>query len=354
MEASYTTQPPRLYATALMNPSVEHLAAAFVGYQRTLDFFRKRYTDPENVKRIEVCEQKLKEAESALFPGFFGRRKIFLAWGLLHQISEDVFLLLNREELIAEGRQLLTNLSTAPIPDVSREQWTKALITELADLEATGVNLARAQNQFKMAMVMLNNHVDSRFWDLWSSKLSALIYTILLIAGLGLLLVIFGGGSGFTCALANVFLLGAIGGVASGILTAEPQYLAKGHLWVSTLYYSLVRPAQGALAALIVFWLIQSQYLITIQPPVVCKQGVFGNSAAVFQHSSSARKKDTETLIVLNAAEGSQGYLLMLVLLLSGFSGDKILKSVSDKVMSRLFDAAEKTKELPKDETGKK
>jgi hypothetical protein len=35
----------------------------------------------------------------------------------------------------------------------------------------------------------------------------------------------------------------------------------------------------------------------------------------------------------------------MLVLLIAGFTGDKLLKTVSEKVTSRLFTAAEKTKD---------
>jgi len=38
----------------------------------------------------------------------------------------------------------------------------------------------------------------------------------------------------------------------------------------------------------------------------------------------------------------------MLLLLIAGFAGDKLLKGVTDKVMTKLFNDAEKTKDAAK------
>jgi hypothetical protein len=55
-------------------------------------------------------------------------------------------------------------------------------------------------------------------------------------------------------------------------------------------------------------------------------------------------KAEHTTLIVLNALPGQQIYLYFLVLLLAGFSGDKMLKTIADKTFAKLFAEAEKTK----------
>jgi hypothetical protein len=130
-----------------------------------------------------------------------------------------------------------------------------------------------------------------------------------------------------------------------------------------------VRPIQGTLAAMAMFWMLQSEYLITIDPPLKNETRIFSamsgssqagvSSASVVPVGESTRlgvaanntghKRSSigkrSSVIVLNAADGKQIYLYVLVLLLAGFSGDKMLKTVSDKVTGRLFTEADKTKE---------
>src|SRR6185369_3318071 len=161
---------------------------------------------------------------------------------------------------------------------------------------------------------------------------------------------------GIGICMITVLLLGAIGGLGSGILTFDSVSIAYGHFWNVTLYHAFVRPIQGSIAALITFWLLQSQYLIAIDPPlkpgtkiiycakglpceypvvidapkygsieggVICKQGALSFTRI----SSGARNNQT---ISLKAADGMQIYLYLLVLLIAGFSGDKVLKFVTD------------------------
>lgn len=45
------------------------------------------------------------------------------------------------------------------------------------------------------------------------------------------------------------------------------------------------------------------------------------------------------------SAKGVQIYLYLLVLLIAGFSGDKMLRTVTEKVSNKLFAEAEKTKD---------
>jgi hypothetical protein len=77
-----------------------------------------------------------------------------------------------------------------------------------------------------------------------------------------------------------------------------------------------------------------------LSPSIRTKTGIVRFS------SYSSEKKDP--ILDLKAPPGKQIYLYLLVLFVAGFMGDKILKFLSDKVTSRLFSEAEKTKEPKK------
>ena len=121
------------------------------------------------------------------------------------------------------------------------------------------------------------------------------------------------------------------------------------------------------------FWLLQSQYLIAIEPPlkpgtkiIQCVSGfpcevpvhvdvpsrgsvkvlsAEGMSPAGFTSIAAVEKAENTQIVTLKAAKGMEIYLYLLVLLISGFSGDKVLKTVTDKVSNKLFAEAEKTKD---------
>lgn len=112
----------------VMNHSVEHMLGALIGYRSTLEIMRKRYVDdPANMIRINECLKKLAEAERAVIPGIAGRRKIFAAWNLLHQVSEELFLLLSPDELLAEGRKLVMDMRMSSLPEQTRKYWDAIL-----------------------------------------------------------------------------------------------------------------------------------------------------------------------------------------------------------------------------------
>jgi hypothetical protein len=148
------------------------------------------------------------------------------------------------------------------MPESLKQPWQSEIAKCLEGMEKTPEN-ASCRQTLKMALTVLNAQMDTLFWDIWVKKLFTLAYTIMLLLLLaGLYSVGSCTGQDDLC-LGLVFTLGAIGGVASGIMTGEPLYISKGHFWVSCSYYILSRPVQGALAALIMFWMIQSQYLIS-------------------------------------------------------------------------------------------
>lgn len=335
-----------------VNPSLEHLLGAVIRFKEALSLLRERHAQhPEKLRMVESCCRKLAMIEASVLRRGCSR-KVFMAWSLVHQLDEELFLFMEPEELLAEGRNLLLEIQISSLPEVVRKDWSERLAKQLDRLEAEAPErkvVEQSRYLIRMALNALNSHVDTLFWDIWAKKFSGLIYTVLLLAGLATLGWLLVRPGELTIGIALVLLLGGMGGAASGVMSvmsAEPQYWAKGHFWVSTLYYSLVRPTQGALAAIIVFWMLQSPYLIQINPPLgQAVRATTTSSGPPTTVAVAPTAQPKETLIVLNASQGNQHYLYFLLLLLAGFSGDKLLKSVSDKTLNRLFSAAEKTKE---------
>lgn len=370
-----------LQRRGVINCSVQHLVAEYLDCSQKLATLSERGRgDPSRQRIIDQCTRNLAEIREALMPSQWWRfRKIFVAWRLIHRVSEDMLLLMNAEELAAEGHKTLHDLKTAPLPDIVRLDWISKIEAKQKKLEealqqADPVVERGTAQLYHTASNIINDNVDDRFWDIWSHRLLVFIYSILLVLGISILLVQFSRPEGFSLALGGVFLLGAMGGLASGILTSEQEFMAKGHFWIAVFSFPLIRATQGAVAALIVFWMIQCNYLIRIEPPLerynkayLCMtspvwhdpafvRNLPGRGAAhltpggkpVFSRFSSPRSEKKEPLLDLKAPPGKQIFLYLLVLFFAGFTGDKLLKFMSERVTSRLFSEAEKTKESKK------
>lgn len=399
------------------NFSMEHLFASLYQARNRVAALRSRAEKDERFPEVlDRCAANLDRVEAAICPKRpFGRKSVFFAWSLLHRTSEDLVLLYDRPELMAEARSLVDAFKSAPIPDAIRTDWLvrleeagKALKGAGADPEDRG-QLRIFAELFRVAWSVVNGHVDDKFWDIWSKRFLSLIYTALLTVLL-LILVFscFCGDLQVQCYVA-ASLLGAMGGLASGVLSGEQEYYAKGHFWIPTFYYVLVRPVLGAVAGLVMLWMLSAQFLFSVQPPLPAKgssvkagsglctpspsslPSATPSSAASLRPTAPATAEPSnpptpsdsmraassgagkpsgtsgpstspspgpsatpaptpaeQGFIVLRSTERGAPYLWALLLFLAGFSGDKLLKAVSDRVMSKLFAEAEKTKELPK------
>lgn len=351
-----------------LNFSAEHLFAKFINTRARIDLFNeqvKKKNDFEKERIINSCKQKMREIKVAILPdGIIKRRKVFAAWILLHRVDEELILLMDHKELAVTARKIINDIKNSSLAEQAKADWIVKIEGSLKNLKNLENKSPIAGTDYKLDALLLktalnaiNEHIDNLFWNIWTKKFIGLIYTIMLIAGIAYFLWEYSRPYGFSLCISHVMLLGAIGGLTSGIMSGEPEYLAKGHFWIPTLYYSLVRPTQGALAAVIMFWMIQSPYLIKIDPPLEEKSvavSCMQNSRPEKNETQKTnQKKETETsqsnnketLIVFRVSEGNQIYFYMLILFIAGFSGDKLLKVVSDRVSSRLFKEAEKTRE---------
>jgi hypothetical protein len=376
------------------NPSRQYMMGKLFDYQQRLLLFENSH-DPDKKqddagqqaaedamglktpKRsiiIKTCRNYLEAIEETVTSkGFLWKKKSFTAWHLIHRFDETLFLLMSIPELKAQAWEMLQGLKQSSLPQQAKTDWSSRIDACLKKLdEKCAGESERAEMAYLLnsAVYVYNDFVDNLFWDIWCKKFIALIHTSFLIVLLGALMLFCFLNQGLSICLVTVLLLGAMGGLGSGILTFQPVGIAYGHFWSVTFYHTLVRPLQGAIAALMTFWMLQGQYLIAIEPPlkpgtkivscakgipcelpvviettkVTTKNGIFCMaSSATFAKISTA--KSLNQTITLKAAEGMQIYLYLLVLLIAGFSGDKVLKTVTDKVSNKLFAEAEKTKD---------
>lgn len=359
------------------NPSRQYMIGKLFDYRKRLELL-EAYPNKEDIGRdvkIAASRDYLDAITEVLSSkGILGKQKAFTAWHLFHRLDETLYLLMDASELKAQTVEFIQGLKRSTLPQQSITEWTAKLeegLKKLSHVESGERERAELAFVLNSAAYVYNDYVDNLFWDIWCKKFIALIHTLFLTVAVCGLVVFTCYNEGISLCLITVLLIGAMGGLGSGILTSQPVSIAYGHFWSVTLYHAFVRPLQGAIAALMTFWLLQSQYLIAIDPPVKpgtkiiqCVKGVpcevpvnvnlpkHGTvkilgyrcmSTATFTTISTSAQKNQA--ITLKAADGMQIYLYLLVLLIAGFSGDKVLKAVTDKVSNKLFADAEKTKE---------
>jgi len=361
------------------NPSIEALISKYLELENRIRSLKDEQEssssqDPERQRIITFCEDKIREAKAAIFPECRAhRRRVFLAWRLLHRASEELILLMEPEELIPFGTRLKLELKMAPMPETHQVEWIGKLSFTMQKLEQSAgqsdgqgesvsgsagtppqtlgdCNFTKiAARQFKNIAKAVNDSVDDRFWDLWVQKLIALLYAGLLILG-GILF--FGKYYQGICqgdkefCVASILLLGGSGGLVSGLLSGEKETIPKSHFWFPLSYYAVVRPLIGSVAALVLFWALQSEFLIKISPHPSGREisQLSGQPPTPPLTADAPQDSLSVSTITLRTVAGKEQYLLMIMLLFAGFSGDKLLKVVADRVTMRLIAEAEKTK----------
>lgn len=362
-----------------VNPSRQYMLGKLFDYQKRLELLEAypNKADGGWAVKVAACKDYLIAIEEAITAkGFFGKQKSFTAWHLFHRFDETLYLLMSAPELKAQTVEFVQGLKRSNMSQSFITEWSAKLEEGLKNLSAAHAGekeCAELAFMLNSAAYLNNDYVDNLFWDIWCKKFVSLIHTISLLIAIVILLGFTYFNQGISVCVFTVLLIGAMGGLGSGILTAQPVSIAYGHFWGVLSYHALVRPLQGAIAAMMTFWLLQSQYLIAIEPPLTpgtkiiqCVSGfpcevpvevdvpergtvqIFaegGMSPTGFTSIALKKEGDNNQTVTLKAAEGMQIYLYLLVLLIAGFSGDKVLKAVTDKVSNKLFAEAEKTKD---------
>lgn len=298
---------------------------------------------------LEKCKEELTEIERIFeIQISFTNKTQF--WSRLHHVKENLLLLVPAHELPSQCQWIIQSIDNSAIPSKHKAEWISKIWIELNKFEANNSDSRPLRDILRAANSCVNTYTDDRFWDITINNDLKLVYIIFLVIVLSLFFIT---NSYKDFCVKTIILLGAMGGLTSGILTKEQEHIAKGSFWLPMSYYILVRPLIGVVASVVMIWLIVAKVLINIEPIVPhCVNSVFHQACKETPRKKTEnnllfRSQDTTryALITLHAPSClSAKITVMLLLFLAGFVGDKILKSVADKIMGKFFAEAEKTK----------
>jgi len=232
--------------------------------ERTVDNGSNR---PIYLKR---CHEALEAVPKAL-----EAKQFDLAWGLFHFVEETLLLLYEKAEVISQIEILATRAQE--VPEGKREGINKVLGKARDIFEKDpALNAANAAHEsevrayLKEALAAINHHRRLFHWHrgIYQTQVYVLMACIVPLLTASFLLWLLRLLStrpvlvhlGF---LAQIFVLGAIGGVVSLLLSERS--LGEG---VTSFYYGkiglLIKPALGAVGAVIVYALFESKLLFHV------------------------------------------------------------------------------------------
>ena len=161
--------------------------------------------------------------------------------------------------------------------------------------------------------------LEKRFWILSMNTLIAVVSGILL--GVLMVFVLLPQPlrvSGVSClfnyptwrSYAILMILGLIGSYLSNLLSkSDFLFVRGGPFWRYFLYHLLARPILGSFAAVFIFWLEKTDLLFSIDP------------------------------------QKQVGYIYIILAVVSGFAAEKIFRTMIDRILKKLEQNAEKTKQ---------
>lgn len=183
------------------------------------------------------------------------------------------------------------------------------------------------------ALDMVNQQVDKTFWQLSINVSLQVLSTLLLLAVFGVSFVILSRTSVtdwprdlVPWGLLLVGFAGASGAIASNMMAKERFVVATGATNRFFAYHLLVKPVIGAFAALVLLFLEQSSMLLSVETR--SRSVGTGGGSGIFQIVVS----DNQAVF----------FTMMALAVVAGWSADKLLSSIMDKVLRRLLGQSEK------------
>ncbi|WP_147439453.1 hypothetical protein [Corallococcus sp. CA049B] len=305
---------------------------------------------------LDQCQQKLEVARRCLDKPW--RRWSFSFWEVLHEVDGLLLLVMPPAMLVPRALEIQQQFERR-VTDSRAELWLGAdkkngplpeCVRRLARLDTNGdcarpsptlapEELCYCRHVLRGALDAVNQQVDKTFWQL-SINVSLQVFSTLLLLGVfivsALLLT-----QGFVedwprtlvrKGLLLIGLAGASGAIASNMLSKERFVVATGATLRFFAYHLMVKPVIGAFAALMLLFLERSRMLLSVDT----RDGATGADAgSAILH------------IVVN--DNQAAFFTMVALaVVAGWSADRLLSSVMDKVLGRLLGQSEKVLPPPK------
>ncbi|NMO14941.1 hypothetical protein HPC49_04535 [Pyxidicoccus fallax] len=328
----------------------------------TLSFLESRSAASEDVlSAIRQYREFLVEASNCIQKR---RRRLFPAldnprfWGLVHRVHEGLLLIMPIDMLASEALSVESHFRRNIREPIAAATWLGhdgksgplcqaiRVICKAAEEGSKSFGEARldhARQVLRSALSVVNKHSDRYFRQLtltmWIRSMSGVLLVLLFILAAMFELprefyrFIDGdtGGSpeGITMLRDLSFiLLGAGGAIAANMLSEEPVATTKGPIWRQFVYYLFIKPSMGAIAAFVFYLLAVSQLFFSIE----------SRPAALQQEQL---RSDPPVQIVLGSDKALVcTYALLFIAV--GFSAERRLGPVMDKVLNRLVVMAEK------------
>jgi hypothetical protein len=286
-------------------------------------------------------------------------------WRLVHLVDEDLLLLLQREEVAALALAIEDQFDRNIRSPRTRELWLGedggGALPMAGRALAQPISLSaseerRARYVLRGALHEIDSRSDRGFRQLafemlirtWSSAL------LLLFSMMGLILALGHGVPPYfpmKIPLSDpdfLFIISALAGAAgatvANMIANRELAVASGPTRRYFLYYILGRPILGAFAGVVLFLLIQSQLLIAVVP--------YGAEMAANGAAEAVADGASPGVVTFHASQSAYPHLFAILALAAGFSAEWFLGNVMDKVLTRIIQRAEKSKNSPEEEAG--
>jgi hypothetical protein len=333
-----------------MAPSKESLLDKIAALEEAISFYDEKVGSHENQKLILLsCKNYIKSAKECM-KGFPSHPH--LIWNLLHRVDEHLILLMPKDELYSKALDVKTSFDLTITEKKVREDVLGdkgKLPSAIRDIEK-GDNLERSRFLVKDALQYLNKNVDTSYWILSMNILMSVCSAALL--GVFLLIFIFVYQPCLNALLAKspsipvekttlitFAILGLMGGYLSNLLTKEDfLFVRGGPFWRYLLHNLMSRPVLGAFSAVFIFLVEKSKLVFSINPT-----NADGKASAV-----------QSAIININVKEDVVIFAYFVMAIAAGFAGEKLLRNMIDRVLKRMEEKAEKTKEAKTGTDGEK
>jgi hypothetical protein len=291
-------------------------------------------------------------------------------WELVHGVAADLLLILPLDILATEALMVEENFRRNIHEPIARATWlgndeksgplcaAVRCVTEFS-YRVEGLKpeeelkLRHARQILRSALRQVHRHSDRYFLQLdltmmirsLSGTVLVLMFVLTLVtelpaqfAGLILRNPIELPWRGSTMSTLSLVLLGAGGAITANMLSERPVLVMRGPFWRQFVYSLFVKPSIGAVAAFLFYLLAISQLFFSIET-VPSSLGALDPLRDVGQLQPALRivLGNNEALVCTYA----------IILIAVGFSAERFLSPIMDRVMNKLFIMADKTEPSP-------
>lgn len=329
-----------------INPAEQDLWAKLIDIKNVLETIEKQNLNRAQSEILQGCKEKLEDARVSIDSGWKAipfsslcTKKYKVFWGLVHRIDEDMMLLVQDEELLSKAIDVKTFFDLNIKERSTREEWLGGsgqkgkLIKAIEGLEKGNYSL-ESRHIIKEALRIVNERMDRTFWILSLNTLVSLyssLFLALAAAAFWCLGYVSRLKAATSCDVGNLVMpiafLGLMGAYISNLVTKKDFLFIKGPFWRFFLHHLVAKPVLSSVAAVFLLFLAKSRLVFSVNP--IADPGTPAMTGVV---SINVDPKDA-------------GYVYAVLAVASGFSADKVLRGMIDRVLRKLEENAEKTKE---------